>query len=84
MFETVAAEGGEQGGGAGVVAGLAACVALEAAVMEAEPLPYPVPRRYVSINLISHAQTGAFFNLMGTGLASSPPPFCFPGFVMCF
>ena len=60
MFETVAAEGGEQGGGAGVVAGLAACVALEAAVMEAEPLPYPVPRRYVSINLISYGQTGAF------------------------
>ena len=60
MFENAAAEGGEQGGGAGGVAGLAARMALEAAVMEAELPPYPMSTRYASINLISHAQTGAF------------------------
>ena len=45
MLETAAAEGGEQGGRAGGVGGLAARMALEAAVMEAEPPPYPMSGR---------------------------------------
>ena len=45
MFETAAAEAGEPGGGAGGGVGLAARMALEAAVMEAEPPPYPISGR---------------------------------------
>ena len=44
MFEAAAAAGGEQGGGGGG-AGMAARMALEAAVMEAEPPPYPMSGR---------------------------------------
>ena len=45
MFETAAGEGSEQGGGAGGGVGLAARMALEAAVMEAEPPPCPMSGR---------------------------------------
>ena len=44
MFEAAAAAGSEQGGGGGG-AGMAARMALEAAVMEAEPPPYPMSGR---------------------------------------